>query len=83
MSLTHIAREILVKAERLDAYAQSNNLPPASFDQDVFADLPAELEAARRSLVDSLQMVKELAQGPVGKSKDVLFGVLFFLPRPF
>ncbi|KAK4692501.1 hypothetical protein P7C71_g4723, partial [Lecanoromycetidae sp. Uapishka_2] len=75
MSLTSIAKDILVQAERLDAYAHSSNLPPASFAQDVFADLPAELEETRRALVDSTQILKDLAQGPAGQAKDILFGV--------
>lgn len=77
MSLTQIAEEILVNARRLDEYTKANDLPPASFDQDVLEDLPAELEESRRALVDSTQTLKRLALGPVGTSKDIIFGVNF------
>lgn len=79
MSLTYLAREILVKAERLDNYLCSKNLPPVGFDHDVLADLPAELEATRRALIDSTKVLTDLALGSMGKSKDMLFGVSSFL----
>lgn len=76
MSFTQIAEEILAKAKRLDEFTSLKGLPAPTFDQDVLESLPADLEETRRILIDSTQTLKRLALGPVGASKDILFGVI-------
>ena len=75
LSLTKLAEDILANAKRLDEYTSSQSLPPTSFDNDTLKDLPLDLEAARNSLIDSTQLLKRLALGPVGHLIEISFGV--------
>ena len=63
-SLTALAEEALQHAKVLDAYLESHNLPPTSFENDSLADLPLELGKHRDGLINSSQTLKQLAQGP-------------------
>ncbi|MCJ1473386.1 hypothetical protein MMC13_002037 [Lambiella insularis] len=72
-SLTEIAEEILAHAKRLDEYTSAKNLPSASFEHNSLGDLPIELEATRKALVDSTQTLKSLALGPVGTNIDIAY----------
>jgi hypothetical protein len=74
-TLTKIAENILESARVLDAYTESRGLPPTSFTDHTLPDLPRDLEAVRRQLVDSTLELKGLAQGPVGQLFDVSFTV--------
>ena len=81
-SLTQLAEEVLANAKRLDAYTTSKNLPPVSFDDDCLVDLPADVDAARKSLIDSTQTLRRLALGPVGTNIDIAYSVRFPHPYP-
>ncbi|MCJ1281752.1 hypothetical protein MMC26_001075 [Xylographa opegraphella] len=72
-SLTQLAEEILATAKRLDAYTTAKNLPPVSFDEDSLRELPADVDAARKSLIDSTQTLRRLALGPVGTNLDIAY----------
>jgi len=72
-SLTEIAEGVLANAKRLDAYTASKGLPPTSFKEHTLDDLPEDLEECRKSLIDSTQTLKRLAQGPVGLYMEMLF----------
>lgn len=74
-SLTQLAEEILANAKLLDSYISSNNLPPASFHHDSLANLPADLQGCRSTVIDSAQTIRNLVLGPVGLASDVLQGV--------
>lgn len=74
-SLTKIAEGILADAKRIDAYTASKGLPDASFETETLIDLPDDLEDCRKSLVNSTQELKQLAQGPVGLLLELLFTV--------
>ena len=74
-SLTSIAEGILADAQRLDEYTTSKGLGYANFQTDTWSGLPSDLEDCRKSMVDSLQKLKQLAHGPVG----ILLEVLFFV----
>lgn len=82
-TLTELAEESLANAKRLDAYIASKGLPPVSLDHDSFelADLPPELQAVRNSLADSSQLMKRLAQGPIGTMIEILYGVRCTPPK--
>lgn len=82
MSLTPIAEAILHQARILDAYTQSANLPPFSFDTDQILGLPAEVEEARKELINQSQKIKRLALGPVGVLMEVLYTVSQPPPSP-
>ncbi|CAD6589380.1 MAG: hypothetical protein ASARMPRED_004019 [Alectoria sarmentosa] len=72
-SLTSLAEEILANAKRLDHHLSSQHLSATSFDHDSLADLPSELESTRKALIDSTQTLKQLSQGPVGSSMEIIF----------
>ncbi|MCJ1294174.1 hypothetical protein MMC34_005731 [Xylographa carneopallida] len=72
-SLTQLAEEILANAKCLDAYTASKSLPPVSFDEDSLADLPADVDAARKSLIDCTQTLRRLALGPIGTNIDIAY----------
>ncbi|KAI9036835.1 putative O-methyltransferase [Aspergillus affinis] len=74
-TLTELAEEALAHARRLDAYTAAQGLPPVSLADDTLtsAQLPADLETARSALVDSAQMMKRLAQGPLGNMTEILY----------
>lgn len=74
-SLTTLAEEILANAKRLDEHLSSQHLSATSFDHDSLADLPSELESTRKALIDSTQTLKQLSQGPVGSSMEIIFNV--------
>ena len=73
--LTSLAEEILENAKRLDQHLSSSNLEPASFDNDSLVAVPPELEATRKALINATQTLKQLSQGPVGLSMDIIFNV--------
>ena len=81
-SLTSLAEEILANAKRLDAHLSSQNLNSTSFDHDSLADLPSELESTRKALIDSTQTLKQLSQGPIGSSMEIIFNVRSLDQRP-
>lgn len=72
-SLTSLAEDILANAKRLDAHLSSQNLISTSFDHDSLANLPSELESTRKALINSTQMLKQLSQGPIGSSMEIIF----------
>ena len=74
-SLTSLAEQVLAQAKQLDKYLESKNLPPPSFDQDVFDDLPAELQNVRSSLASVSNDLKSLTRGPVSSTSDIAFSV--------
>ena len=65
-SLTALAEEALEHAKALDAYLASQNLPSTSFEVDSLATLPLDLIQHRDGLINSCQILKQLAQGPAG-----------------
>ena len=73
--LTQLAEEILVSARRVDAYNAHRNLAPTSFENDTMWGLPPDVEAARKTIIDSTQTLKWLALGPVGLFKEILCSV--------
>lgn len=72
-SLTEIAEGILADAKRLDEYTISKSLTASTFESDSLSNLPDDLEDCRKSLVDSTQKLKQLANGPVGLLLETLF----------
>lgn len=80
-SLTSLAEEILANAKRLDEDLSAHNLNAPNFDNDSLANLPPELESTRKALVDSSQTLKELSQGPVARSVEIMFSVRPLAPR--
>lgn len=74
-SLTSIAEEVLAKAREIDRYLESNGLAAPSYDNDVLADLPGDLENVRYSLVNSSNELKKLAQGLAVLGKELSTGV--------
>ena len=80
-SLTSLAEEILANAKRLDQHLLSQNLSPTSFDHDTLAHLPSELESTRKALINSTQTLKNLSQGPVGSSMEMIFNVHSLSPQ--
>ncbi|KAL9005014.1 MAG: hypothetical protein Q9188_002195 [Gyalolechia gomerana] len=72
-SLTSIAEGIVADAKLLDEYTTSKGLGWTSFDNDTWNDLPSDLEARRKSMIDSLQKLKQLTHGPTGLLLEVLF----------
>ena len=81
-SLTSLAEEILANAKRLDQHLSSQHLASTSFDHDNLADLPSELESTRKALINSTQTLKQLSQGPIGSSMEIIFNVRSLSPRP-
>ena len=71
--LTALAKEILHKAQALDAYNQAHKLPPASFEYESFVDLPLETEEQRKALINIAQDVKRLAQGPRDLLQELIY----------
>ncbi|KAL6718926.1 hypothetical protein ACLMJK_003161 [Lecanora helva] len=63
-SLTELAEQLLEHARRLDGYTTANKLPSASFDTNVYGDLPAELQPSRCAAADIAQTIRRLAMGP-------------------
>ena len=74
-SFTQLAEKILANAKRLDSFISSNNLPPASFDQDSFSTLPPDLQDIRSTVIDSAQTIRKLALGPTGLATEILHSV--------
>ena len=63
-SLTSIAEEVLAKARDIDRYLDLNGLAARSYNNDILADLPGDLQNVRYSLANSSNELKKLAQGP-------------------
>ena len=74
-SLTSLAEEILINAKRLDEHLAAQKQPSPSFDHDAWIDLPPQLESARGALIDATHTLKQLAQGPVSATTDILMSV--------
>ena len=75
-SLTSLAEEILINAKRLDEHLAAQKQPSPSFDHDdVWINLSPQLEAARDALIDSTHTLKQLTQGPVRATADILLNV--------
>ena len=74
-SLTSLAEEILINAKRLDEHLAAQKQPSPSFDHDAWINLSPQLESARNALIDSTHTLKQLTQGPVRATADILFNV--------
>lgn len=74
-TLTSLAKELLDRAKQIDEYLGSKKLPSPSFDNDVFSELPAELQDVRASLASLSNNLKSLTRGPVGSTSDIIFSV--------
>ena len=74
-SLTSLAEEILINAKRLDEHLAAQKQPSPSFDHDAWIDLPPQLESARDALIDSTHTLKQLTQGPVRATTDIIMSV--------
>ena len=74
-SLTSLAEELLAQAKQIDKHLESKNLPSPSFDTDVLAALPPELEQVRTSLASISHDLKTLTLGPVGSTTAIIFSV--------
>lgn len=74
-SFTEIAESMVREARELDAFVASQRLPPTSFDRYTLADLPKDLEHKRKTFIDSAQIAKQLALGPIGQLYEILFNV--------
>lgn len=74
-SLTSLAEEILANAKRLDEHLDSQKQPSPSFDHDALVNLPPQLDSARKALIDSTHTLKQLTQGPVLATIDIMFNV--------
>ena len=74
-SLTSLAEEILINAKRIDEHLAAQNQPSPSFDYDASVVPSPQLESARDALIDSTHTLKQLAQGPVRATADILFSV--------
>lgn len=70
-----MAEVLLAQAKQIDAYLESNHLPYPSFDSDVLADLPSELQNMRMSLANNSDELKKLTQGPVASTMELAFSV--------
>ena len=81
-SLTSLAEEILANAKRLDEHLASQQQPSPSFDHDVLGNLSPQLEAARDTLIDSTHTLKQLAQGSMRATVDIMLNVGFVVLRP-
>ncbi|EXJ91409.1 hypothetical protein A1O1_04521 [Capronia coronata CBS 617.96] len=68
-TFTILAEKLLEASKLLDAHSESSGLPPATFDNETFIDLPDEIEKHRKAMIDVAQDIKRLAQGP----RDLLF----------
>ena len=80
-SLTQIAEEILANVKILDSYISSNNLPPASFNQDSFENLPPDLQGMRSTVINAAQTIRKLVLGPTGLASEILHSVSGPPPR--
>lgn len=74
-SLSELAEQLLVQVRKLESYTTANKIPSASFQTDVFRDLPAELQESRSAAVDISQTIRKLTLGPEGIATDILFSV--------
>jgi hypothetical protein len=74
-TFTEIAESILAEAKVLDQYAASTGNPKASFEKDVLENLPNNLEANRKSMVNLTQQLKRLSLGATGCLLESLFTV--------
>ena len=74
-SLTSLAEEVLINAKRLDEHLAAQKQPSPSFDHDAWVNLSPQLESARDALIDSTHTLKQLAQGPVRATTDILLNV--------
>lgn len=74
-SLTSLAEEILTNAKQLDEHLAAQNQPSPSFDHDALLNLSPQLESTRDALIDSAHTLKQLTQGPVRATADIMFNV--------
>lgn len=74
-SLSELTEQLLVHVRKLDTYTTANKIPSASFETDVFQDLPAELQESRSAAVEISQTIRKLTLGPEGITTDILFSV--------
>ena len=74
-SLTSLAEDILINAKRLDEHLATQQQPSPSFDHDAWINLPPQLESARDALIESTHTLKQLTQGPVRATTNILFSV--------
>ena len=74
-SLTELAEQLLVHVRKLEGYTTAKKIPSASFETDVFQDLPTELQESRNAVVDISQTVKKLTLGPEGIATEIVFSV--------
>ncbi|KAL8807090.1 MAG: hypothetical protein Q9182_000923 [Xanthomendoza sp. 2 TL-2023] len=72
-TLTSLAEEVLVYARQIDEYHASKGLPSPTFDHDTLDDLPPDIAVACDHLVDTTQTLKQLAQGGVNRTIDIVF----------
>ena len=77
-SLTSIAEEALAAAKALDAYVTEHNLPFPSIEEDTLSGLPLKLKETRNVLVNSGQLLKQLALGAQGRLSESMFTVCPF-----
>ncbi|KAL8810901.1 MAG: hypothetical protein Q9223_007651 [Gallowayella weberi] len=73
VTLTSLAEEILVYARQIDEYHASKGIPLPTFDHDTLDDLPADIAVARDHLVDTTQTLKQLSQGGVNRTVEIVF----------
>lgn len=74
-SLTSLAEEILANAKQLDKHLAAQNQPSPSFDHDALLNLSPQLESTRDALIDSAHTLKQLTQGPVRATADIMLNV--------
>ena len=74
-SFTEYAEELLVCAKELDQYLATEKLPPPSFDHDVLTELPPDLKKTLKTVINTSNTLKQLAQGSVGIAAEILFSV--------
>ena len=74
-SLTSLAEEILINAKQLDEHLAAQNQPSPSFEHDALLTLSPQLESMRDTLIDSTHTLKQLTQGPVRATADILSNV--------
>lgn len=81
-SLTSIAEDALTAAKALDGYLITNGLTFPSTEEDTLSDLPLELKETRNALVNSGQLLKQLALGAHGRLSEGMFAVCLLSHRP-
>ena len=74
-TLTSLAEEILTNAKRLDEHLYSQLQASPSFDHDALVNLSPQLERARDAIINSAHTLKQLTQGPVRATADILSNV--------